>query len=123
MNKFLLFLILVFIASCDYGVEWRDSPYVVMWVDKRDNRKLNHEITDNASIGRVDYEVIAVGSNDKFVVAKQRSMYGEVSYFYIDRAQDDKYLNMDEITKGPFSEIRYHQLKKEKGFPEFSQTF
>jgi hypothetical protein len=105
-------------------VEWKDSPYEVIWIDTVDNRTLNHEISENASIGRVEAEVVAVGSNVKYVVAKQKPIGGgSISYFYIDRAKDDKYLNWDEITQGPFTEVRFQELKTELGLPDFSKEF
>ena len=110
--------------SCDSGVKWRDRPYEVIWVDTGNNRTLNYEISENASIGRVETVVIAVGSNDKYVVAKQKPIGGgSISYFYIERAKDDKYLNPNEITQGPFSETRFLRLKTELGLPEFSREF
>lgn len=105
-------------------MEWRDSPYRVIWIDTGDNRTLNHEISVNTSIGRVEAEVIAVGSNEKYVVAKQKPIGGgSISYFYIERSKDEKYLNGAEITQGPFSEERFIQLKKELGLPDFSKEF
>lgn len=123
MKRVLLIIFTAFLCSCDSGVEWKDSPYEVIWIDTGDNRALNHEISENASIGRVEAEVIAVGSNDKYVVAKQKPIGGSISYFYIERAKDDKYLNWNEITQGPFSEFRFLQLKTELGLPEFSKEF
>jgi hypothetical protein len=125
MKRILLVLFLVSsLYACDSGVEWKDSPYEVMWIDTRNNRTLNHTIDENASIGRVDAEVIAVGSNAKYVVAKQRSIGRDsVSYFYIDKTKDDMYLNGNEITQGPFSEDKFFQLKIELGLPEFSKAF
>lgn len=124
MKRVLFIIFTTFLCSCDSGVEWKDSPYEVIWIDTGDNRTLNYEISENASIGRVEAEVIAVGSNEKYVVAKQKPIGGgSISYFYIDRAKDDKYLNWDEITQGPFSEARFLQLKAELGLPEFSKEF
>jgi len=124
MNRTLLVIITLFLISCDSGVEWRDRPYEVIWIDTADNRTLNHEISENASIGRVEAEVIAVGSNEKYVVAKQKPIGGgSISYFYIDRAKDDKYLNWDEVTQGPFTEVRFLELKAELDLPDFSEEF
>lgn len=124
MKRALLIFFTSLLCSCDSGVEWKDSPYEVIWIDTNDNRTLNHEISENTSIGRVDAEVIAVGSNERYVVAKQKPIGGgSISCFYIDRAKDDKYLNWHEITQGPFSESRFLQLKTDLGLPEFSKTF
>lgn len=124
MKRALIIICFVLLCSCDSGVEWRDKPYQVIWIDTGDNRTLSHEITENASIGRVDAEVVAVGSDDKYVVAKQKPIGGgAISYFYIDREKDGRYLNADEITEGPFSEAQFIQLKAQLGLPEFSKEF
>jgi hypothetical protein len=124
MKHALLIIITSYLCSCDSGVEWKDSPYEVIWIDTGGNRTLNHKISENTSIGRVKAEVIAVGSNEKYVVVKQKPIDGSpISYFYIDREKDDKYLNWDEITQGPFSEARFLRLKAELGLPVFSKEF
>ncbi|MCE2029467.1 hypothetical protein [Sessilibacter corallicola] len=124
MKRAIIIIFLALLCSCDSGVEWRDEPYEVIWTDTGGNRTLNYEISKNASIGRVKAEVIAVGSNVKYVVAKQKSIdNGSISYFYIDREKDDKHLNGDEIAQGPFSEARFLQIKVELGLPEFNRKF
>ncbi|TVZ41820.1 hypothetical protein P886_1170 [Alteromonadaceae bacterium 2753L.S.0a.02] len=124
MKKVFFSIIIVFLVSCDYGVEWKDRPYEVIWIDTSDNRTLNREVDENTSIGRVEAEVIAVGSNQKYVVVKQKPVGGDsISFFYIEREKDGKYLNADEITQGPFTETRYLVLKSELGLPEFSKEF
>ncbi len=124
MNPALIVFLLLFLFSCDSGQEWRDEPYQVIWVDTGNNRTLNYEIDDNLSIQRVEAEVIAVGSDQKYVVAKQRLIGNEdIWYFYIERDKDQMYLNSDEITQGPFSESRYQQLKQELSLPGFSKEF
>lgn len=124
MNRIFFLLLASLLAGCDSGVQWRDEPYEVIWIDTGDNRTLAYDLGKGASIGRVDAEVIAVGSNEKYVVAKRKPIGGGgSSYYYINRGKDDKYLNGDEITKGPFSKTRFLQLKSELGLPEFSKEF
>ena len=124
MKRILLIILTVFQCSCDSGVQWKDHPYEVIWIDTSNNRTLNYEISENASIGRVEAEVIAVGSNEQYVVAKQKPIGGgTISYFYIERAKDHKYLSWDEITHGPFSESVFLRLKADLGLPDFSREF
>ena len=92
------------LCGCDSGVEWRDGEYEVSWLDTADNRSLYRSLDEGGGIGRVGAEVIAVGSDDRYIVAKQRSQGdGAVSYFIVDRKKDHAFLNADEITEGPFS--------------------
>lgn len=124
VRQVLLVLLSSLLFSCDWGVEWRDKPYEVVWINIGENRMLNYEIAEGSSIGRVEAEIIAVGSNEKYVVAKQRSIDdGSISYYYIDRGKDNKYLDADEIAQGPFSETRFRQLRSDLGLPEFSKVF
>lgn len=112
------------LCGCDSGVEWRDREYEVSWLDTADNRSLYRSLDEGGGIGRVGAEVIAVGSDDRYIVAKQRSQSdGAVSYFIIDRKKDDVLLNADEITKGPFSAKDFDVLKGARRLPEFSATF
>ena len=111
-------------TSCDSGVLWEDHPYEVHWIDIGSNRTLAYSLGNGGSIGRVEPEVIAVGSNDSYVVAKQRSKTTKiVSYFYIDREKDDKYYNRDKITKGPFNQKEFTEISNLLNLPNFSESF
>ena len=125
--KIIIFIIIysAFLVGCDYGVEWEDPPYEVHWVDISSNRTLARRIDgSSASIGRVEAKVIAVGSNERYVVAKQISPgTTSTSYYYVDKEMDGKHLNLDEITQGPFSEQAFNKLSHELGLPKFSKVF
>ncbi|WP_170164108.1 hypothetical protein [Gallaecimonas pentaromativorans] len=125
MNRALIIYLSVILCSCDSGVLWSDHPYEVHWVDTGSNVTLARRINGGPdTIGRVDAEVIAVGSNDKFVVAKQRVIGSDsISYFYVEKSKDSTYLNLSEITQGPFSEARFSKLKAELELPDFTKEF
>ena len=120
-----LALCLLLLSSCDSGILWSDHPYEVHWVDTHSNVTLARRINGGPdTIGRVEAEVVAVGSNSKYVVAKQIELGGSsVNFFYIEKAKDDTYLNLEEITKGPFSEKRFNELKATLNLPEFNKEF
>ena len=112
------------VASCDYGVKWKDDPYEVNWIDISSNRALAYSLGNGTSIGRVQARVISVGSNKKYIVAKRQVPKTEtVQYYFIDRQKDDKYLNLNQITQGPFTKEAFVTLKDELGLPEFSKDF
>ncbi len=72
--------------------------------------------------GRIEPEIIAVGSNDKFVVIARR--VGESTiYFYIDKSADNIYLNSDEIIDTGYSLEQFKELKVHHRLPEFSTYF
>lgn len=120
----LIFLSASALCGCDSGVEWRDREYEVGWIDTSENRSLYRSLEGGAGIGRVAAEVVAVGSNDKYVIAKRKSLgNGTFSYYIVDRKKDQPLLNGSEITEGPFSSSEFDALKQARQLPEFSATF
>jgi hypothetical protein len=112
------------IVGCDSGVLWRDPPYQVQWIDTSDNRTLSYDLGNGGSIGRVDAEVIAVGSNELYIVAKQRLTYqNTIKYYYIERSKDHKHQNGYEITQGPFNEKEFSELSAKLNLPSFTREF
>lgn len=125
MRAFALILFSAFaLCGCDSGVEWRDQEYEVSWIDTSENRLLYRSLEGGGGIGRVGPEVVAVGSNEKYVVTKQKSLdNGTFSYYIIDRRKDQPMFNGNEITEGPFTSSEFDVLKRERQLPEFSATF
>lgn len=120
----LIAVIISLLSACDSGTLWKDGNYIVVWLDTHDNRTLGYDLGNGSSIGRVGAEVIAVGSNELYVIAKQRNPNSsKESYFYIEKSKDYEYSNQDEITKGPFTEAEFRSLNKKFSFPPFSKEF
>jgi hypothetical protein len=119
----ILLLVLV-LSACDYGVQWEDKPYQVIWIDADYNRTLVYAFEDGESVGRVQAEVIAVGSNEKYIIAKQRDLNDKtISIFYLERSKDSMYMNSNQVTQGPFTEQEFEKLKSELNLPEFLKEF
>ena len=124
MIKTLVLCSLFFIVSCDSKIMWKDDFYEVHWIDSKNNVTLSRKVGDGITIGRVDAKILAVGSNQTYVVAKKIDLHTkEISYFYIEKKKDNNFLNQEEITQGPFSENRYLDLKIKLQLPEFSVSF
>jgi hypothetical protein len=51
MKRALVLILTVFLCSCDSGVEWKDHPYEVIWIDTSNNRTLNYEISETHQSG------------------------------------------------------------------------
>jgi hypothetical protein len=116
--------VIIALCGCDYGVEWKDKEYEVHWINTSTNRSLVRKIDEGASIGRVQPKVIAIGSNEEYIVAKQKPIGGgAVSYFIVEKKKDNVFLNADEITQGPLSEPEFKALKAQNRLPEFSTNF
>lgn len=123
MKLIRLSLLLFFITACDSGVLWKDSPYEVYWVDTTDNQSLGYSLGDGGIIQRVD-KVIAIGSNEKYIVAKQRSINQQkILYYYLEKAKDKKFYDASDVVKGPFSIEQFKREKQYLGLPDFTHTF
>ncbi len=117
-------ILALLVSACDSGVRWEDAPYQVIWVDSKNNQTLVYNLGDGSAIERVGAEVIAVGSNKKYIVAQQKNTINKkIAYFYIARSKDNKYKNWDEITQGPFSSEKFTELKEKLGLPDFTKAF
>ena len=130
MNKASITIILalvVFLWGCvfDSGEKWRDGPYSVLWIDTADNRTLNYDVGNGGSVGRVEKTVMAVGSNDAYVVAQQQpgTDASIISYYIIDRLKDHKYADSQEFVIGPLSEGEYESKKVLLKLPKFTKRF
>jgi hypothetical protein len=119
------------ITAC--GALWTDDPYKVIGTDGV--IRLVYSINDKGgSIGRVSGQVVAVGSNETYVVAKRKQdkswaefdkepITDQLMFYYIEKSKDNMYFNGEEITKGPFTLDEFIKLQSELGLPEFSKKF
>jgi hypothetical protein len=108
----------------DHRVEWQEAKYEVSWTDTTENRTLSRRIANGATIGRVESEIVGVGSNPSFIVALSRSAQtGELRYFVVDKEKDNDYYNSNEITEGPMNEAEFSTRRSERNFPEITKTF
>ena len=122
-----IFLVAMMLSACvfDSGEKWRDGPYFVLWIDTPDNLTLNYEVGDGGSIMRIDKRIIAVGSNNRYVVVKQQPHTENTStyYYIIDRLKDHKYADSLEFVVGPMSKNEYELKSDLLKLPEFTQIF
>lgn len=94
------------------------------WIDSKNNLMLGRKSGDDTLSVRVDSFILAVGSNSKYVVAKNKNLHSdETYYFFIDKSKDNNYLNQSEITQGPFTEDQFSKLKEKLGLPDFTREF
>ena len=100
----------------------RDGNYSVIWIDTPE-LSLHLDVGEGGSIERVAADVVAVGSDKFYVVAKQRNLNTkDFSYFYIEK-KDGIYKNANEITQGPYSEKEFITLSNKIGLPKFTKQF
>lgn len=116
-----LIFMITLLVGCDNGVLWEDNPYQVAWVDTTTNRTLNYDLGDGGFITRIEAKIIAVGSDDHYIVAKQQSPdVGVISYYYIERQSDQKFANG---ASGPYTKAQFWKIKKELNLPDFTKRF
>jgi hypothetical protein len=116
-----MFIVILFIWG-DSSM-WEDEKYAVYYIDG--DVKLGIKVDDDGSfIGRVENNVIAVGSNEKYVVVKQLTSEPDViSYFVLDKENDNIYLKPYEVIEGPYTEPQFKKLNQKLDLPKFSEAF
>jgi hypothetical protein len=77
-------------ALFDSGIEWRDGPYALTWIDLPDEVALSYDMGRGSWAGVVEPRVFAVGANDRYVVVQQhpggdRSV---TNFFIVDKRED-----------------------------------
>ena len=120
ISGLLLLVVLTLMVWSDSNL-WEDEGYAVYVIDGQTHFGI--KIDDAGTFhGRVESEIIAVGSNEKFVVIA-RKINESVLYFYIEKSKDNKYLDSNEVIEAGYSLEVFNELKKQHSFPEFSVYF
>ena len=114
-------------AECgffDSGIEWRDGPYIVIWIDVPSSTTLSYELEGGTSVGRIDETVFSVGRNERYIVAKQHPGNDKsvTNYFFIEKAKDQPYADPHDVVAGRLSEMEFRAKAKELGLPKFTKT-
>jgi len=79
------------LSGCDSGTEWSSGKYAVYWIDLRENLVPGRKLDGGNFIGRVAAPVIAVGDDEKWVVAARRGPKGERLFYYFLKSRDDDF--------------------------------
>jgi hypothetical protein len=121
MKLLSIVLIVLILTAC--GPMWEDGKYEVYYIDG--HVSLGIKLDESGTFHRrVGHKVVAVGADENYIVAKQVDSENiEYSYFYIIRKNDDKYLNPDEITQGPYTELQFSKIRNRLSLPKFSKEF
>ncbi len=110
---------LFFLSACDYGILWQDDPYIVVWIDALDTASVSWELENGNSIGRIPETVIAVGSDERFIVAKQKNLRSDkISYFILDRKKDHKLADPSVSVTGSLTKEEYDAFANRLNLPQ-----
>ena len=117
----------MFLSSCalfDSGIPWRSGPYKLLWIDLPDEVQLVYDIGRGGSVPLVAPRVFAVGSDDRYVVAKQHP-HGDkavTNYFIVDRRSVKSERDIEGSAVGPLDEAAFRQQASTLKLPAFTKT-
>ena len=126
-TKMLAYMVIGSLSGCglfDSGVEWRDGPYELLWIDVSEQTSLNYDLDrDGGSLGLVDWTVFAVGSNDRYIVVKQHPQGNKAmtNYFIVDKSE---VVPTDPIRAvlGPLTQAEFSTQTRSLHLPKFSKV-
>jgi len=126
-TKMLAYMAIGSLSGCglfDSGVEWRDGPYELLWIDDPDQTSLNYDLGKNgSSIGVVDWTVFGVGSNDRYIVVKQHPQGNKAvtNYFIVDK-RGALPTNPARAVLGPLTQGEFSVHTRSLHLPKFSKV-
>ena len=126
-TKVLACIVTAALSACglfDSGVEWRDGPYELLWIDLPYQLSLSYDLDrNNGSIGLVDWTVFSVGSNDRYIVVKQHPNGNKAvtSYFIVDKSEA---LPTDPVRAvlGPLTQAEFSAKARSIQLPKFTKV-
>lgn len=126
-TKTLACVVLGSLSGCglfDSGVEWRDGHYELLWIDVPEQMSLSYDLDrDGGSLGLVDWTVLSVGSNDRYIVVKQHPHGNKAvtNYFVVDKRL---VLPMDPVRAvlGPLTQAEFNAKTGSLQLPKFTKV-
>jgi len=104
--------------SCESG------PYALTWIDLPNEVTLSYDLGKGAWSVRVEPRVFAVGSNERYVVAKQHPGGDKniTNYFIIDVRMDSPKADSKNAVIGPLTEREFGEKSAELDLPPFAKV-
>lgn len=103
----------------DSGSNWKSGKYEVLWIDVQADSHLAYRIDSSTSIEIVERCVFAAGTNDQYIVAKQRPS-GSMAvpmYYVVSKGDYDPSQEPGIAVTGPLSEAEFERLGKRLVLP------
>jgi hypothetical protein len=114
------------LSAClfDHGVEWRRGPYALHWTDLSDEVHLAYDLGRGTWVTLVMPTVFAVGSDDRYIVAKQHPGGDKAvtNYFIVDIRSVKPPGDIEGSVVGPLTEASYREQAATLGLPDFTTT-
>lgn len=103
----------------DSGTEWKDGPYALLWIDIPADVTLSYSNNQRAWSPLVEKQVFAVGSDSRYIVAKQHpdGDRSKTNFYVVDRSRGEFH-----SVRGPMSEVEFTKITVQLGLPPFTKT-
>jgi hypothetical protein len=103
----------------DIKVVRLDSTYSIVTTDVDADRSLSYDLGDGSFVGRVNGQVVAVGLDDNFIIAKQHldGDSSKVNYYILNRKLDNRSADPKDCVIGPLDETQFAEKRAELGVP------
>jgi hypothetical protein len=108
----------------DSGVEWRSGPFALHWTDLADEVHLAYELGHGTWVTLVMPTVFAVGSDGRYVVAKQHPGGDKAvtNYFIVDTRLVKSPRDIEGSVVGPLTEAACREQAAKLSLPDFTKT-
>lgn len=113
----IFFLLVTGCGAFDSGRPWQDGPFALLWIDTQNEVTLSIDRGQGGWSVLVPEQVFAVGSDSKWIVAKQHPHgdRGQTQYWFVEKAEPQQVM-------GPYSKQDFEQLVVLKKLPQFTKT-
>lgn len=114
------------LAGCglfDSGVVWKGGPYILGWIDLPDEVTVSYDLGKGAFAGRIEAQVLAIGWDGRYLVAKQHPAGNKsvTNYFIIDARKDSPVASIHNVVIGPLTAAEFRAKSVELSLPEFTR--
>jgi len=119
-------LLCLALGSCglfDSGTPWRDGRYALLWIDLPDDVGLDYDVGSGGWTTLVDVRVFAVGSDARYIVAKQHPKGDRsiTNYFIIDKRLDPNRPASGAVM-GPLTAREFEVKQRDLQLPPFTKV-
>jgi len=109
-------------GPCDYRMRWSDGDFLVYEIDTADARRLGYAVDAYGSRGMVGPTVVAVGSDERWIVVEtvDRDSGGR-GFYVVDKQVEARFSN--EGVAGPYEREAFLRRVEAEGLPDFEVRY
>lgn len=126
ISRLIIILLFLFLNSCSSDSLWESGRYHIYYIDGIDKRYLGYALDGGGSYIRIVGKlVVAVGSNDKYIIIKQ--LYSRspeiIRYYIVYREKDNTVASPHELVSKALTLKEFKNKKSLLGLPDFTKEF